>query len=226
MFEARLLLEGYVCRHDELGDNQPWNVRDDILWQGLLRVTVKKYGDGWDWVISQIICGKNVPDVLKSAGRWWAAREGSLEEDQSIPERRSYEPQQQESSGERKDHILRQRYSKSSLLPSTDEDMQVDKDAEGSVSAGEDAEPKDAAHQTNEDAGESYLAALQENVDPNWHLLYFKVQLHQTVECAWATMSMGPVSATAIYQLGIDLIVRFICTRQWDAGGRKYSWFR
>ncbi|KAG2354487.1 hypothetical protein BDR07DRAFT_1382224 [Suillus spraguei] len=131
-FEARLLLEGYVRRHDELGDNQPWNVRDDILWQGLLRVTVKKYGDGWDWVISQIICGKNVPDVLKSAGRWWAAREGSLEEDQSIPERRSYEPQQQESS---------------------DEDMQVDKDAEGSVSAGEDAEPKDAAHQTNEDAG-------------------------------------------------------------------------
>ncbi|KAG2352437.1 hypothetical protein BDR07DRAFT_1498312 [Suillus spraguei] len=153
MFEARLLLEGYVRRHDELGDNQPWNVRDDILWQGLLRVTVKKYGDWWDWVISQIICGKNVPDVLKSAGHWWEAREGSLEEDQSIPERRSYEPQQQESSSERKEHILRQRYSKSSLLPSTDEDMQVDKDAEGSVSAGEDAEPKDAAHQTNEDAG-------------------------------------------------------------------------
>jgi hypothetical protein len=69
--EARLVLEGYIRRHKEDEVGKPWDEKDVILWQSLSRVTVKKYKCVWEWIISQIILGKKVPDALKEAGLWW-----------------------------------------------------------------------------------------------------------------------------------------------------------
>lgn len=77
-FEARLVLEGYVRRHDEREDNQAWNVKDDILWQTLSRVKSSKYRPGWKWIVSKIASGNNVPDVLKEAGPWWKKMQAAM----------------------------------------------------------------------------------------------------------------------------------------------------
>ncbi|KAG2028767.1 hypothetical protein BDR03DRAFT_1019367 [Suillus americanus] len=69
-FEARLVLEGYVCRHN-LNPQTPWNLKDNVLSSTLSRVTDKKYTMAWLWIISEIALGKNVAEVLKAAGPWW-----------------------------------------------------------------------------------------------------------------------------------------------------------
>jgi hypothetical protein len=68
--EARMVLEGYVRRH-HLQPGSPWDVNDDILWSSLRRVNDKKYKSGWSWIISEIVLGKEIPDVLEAAGPWW-----------------------------------------------------------------------------------------------------------------------------------------------------------
>ncbi|KAG1746874.1 hypothetical protein EDB19DRAFT_1826262 [Suillus lakei] len=66
--EARLILEGYVRRHEA---HAPWDINDDILWQSLKRVTTNTYLSGWQWIILKIVMGKKVPQVLNEAGPWW-----------------------------------------------------------------------------------------------------------------------------------------------------------
>ncbi|KAG1725963.1 hypothetical protein EDB19DRAFT_1833583 [Suillus lakei] len=66
--EARLILEGYVRRHEA---HAPWDIYDDILWQALKRVTTNTYLSGWQWINSEIVMRKKVPQVLNEAGPWW-----------------------------------------------------------------------------------------------------------------------------------------------------------
>ncbi|KAG2108284.1 hypothetical protein DEU56DRAFT_760667 [Suillus clintonianus] len=69
--EARLVLEGYIRRQKEAKNNQPWDVKDDILWNALGRVAPMKYKSGWEWIILQIVSNQKVTEVLQAAGPWW-----------------------------------------------------------------------------------------------------------------------------------------------------------
>ncbi|KAG2088630.1 hypothetical protein BD769DRAFT_1680261 [Suillus cothurnatus] len=51
--------------------SSPWDVNNDILWSSLRRVNDKKYKSGWSWIISEIVLGKEIQDVLEVAGLWW-----------------------------------------------------------------------------------------------------------------------------------------------------------
>ncbi|KAG2354624.1 hypothetical protein BDR07DRAFT_1382100 [Suillus spraguei] len=68
-FEVRLVLEGFV-RRNELTVHLPLNERDDVLWKVLKRVS-GKHQSAWSWIVSQIVVGKKVTEVLKAAGPWW-----------------------------------------------------------------------------------------------------------------------------------------------------------
>jgi hypothetical protein len=73
-FEGRLVLEGYIHRHD-LNPEQPWEKKDGILWASLRRVYDKEYKAGCTWMIGQIVLGHKVKDVIQAAGPWWISRE-------------------------------------------------------------------------------------------------------------------------------------------------------
>ncbi|KAG2029990.1 hypothetical protein BDR03DRAFT_987380 [Suillus americanus] len=87
-FEARLVLEGYVRRHN-LNPQTPWNLKDNVLLSTLSRVTEKKYTMAWSWIISEIASGKNVAEVLKAAGPWWrrakSARNKEKQQERQAP---------------------------------------------------------------------------------------------------------------------------------------------
>jgi hypothetical protein len=54
-----------------MNPEDPWDEKDDVLWSALTRVTEKKYESGWPWIISEIVLGKKVTEVLKAAGPQW-----------------------------------------------------------------------------------------------------------------------------------------------------------
>ncbi|KAG2028426.1 hypothetical protein BDR03DRAFT_988461, partial [Suillus americanus] len=76
--EARLVLEGYVRRHD-LNPGMAWDLNDRVLWTTLRRAADEKYGPAWSWIVSQISLGQRVAEVLKAAGPWWRNRDASDE---------------------------------------------------------------------------------------------------------------------------------------------------
>ncbi|KAG2110014.1 hypothetical protein DEU56DRAFT_762370, partial [Suillus clintonianus] len=64
--EVRLLLEGYVRRQRSKPD-QPWNIRDQVLWQALSRALPgKDHSDVLKGIIWKIVSGQNVSDVLNA----------------------------------------------------------------------------------------------------------------------------------------------------------------
>jgi hypothetical protein len=73
-FDGRLVLEGYVRRHN-LSPEQPWDDSDVMVWSSLKRVYEKQYKIGCKWMISQIIQGHKVTDVIRAAGPWWIERQ-------------------------------------------------------------------------------------------------------------------------------------------------------
>ncbi|KAG2121486.1 hypothetical protein DEU56DRAFT_918172 [Suillus clintonianus] len=65
--EVRLVLEGYVRRHD-LDEDEEWDVNDQVLWQALSRVASGKNDKKvWEGIILKITSGRKVTDVLKAA---------------------------------------------------------------------------------------------------------------------------------------------------------------
>ncbi|KAG2121484.1 hypothetical protein DEU56DRAFT_918170 [Suillus clintonianus] len=77
--EARLVLEGYVRRHNK---DEPWDLEDDVLWNALTRVTSMKYKSGWEWIVSQVASNSDVSQVLRAAGPYWQNANQSAEIEQ------------------------------------------------------------------------------------------------------------------------------------------------
>jgi hypothetical protein len=46
-------------------------LEDRVLWTSLRRVTNVKYGVGWTWIVSEVLLGRKVAEVLKAVGPWW-----------------------------------------------------------------------------------------------------------------------------------------------------------
>jgi hypothetical protein len=44
---------------------------DTTLWEGLARISTKKYERGWVWIVQQVAAGTVVQNVLNMAGGWW-----------------------------------------------------------------------------------------------------------------------------------------------------------
>ncbi|KAG2335984.1 hypothetical protein BDR05DRAFT_953682, partial [Suillus weaverae] len=98
--EARLVLEGYVRRHEADKDKKPWDKNDVILWQALSRVATRRYKSAWEWIVSQIVLGKKVSDVLTQAGPWWDKRRAAMKkaQAQNVQEEQADGDEQQASS--------------------------------------------------------------------------------------------------------------------------------
>jgi hypothetical protein len=68
--EARLLLQGYIRRVTSVPTERR-DLNDRSLWEGLARISTKKYERGWVWVIREVAAGHVVQKVLDIAGAWW-----------------------------------------------------------------------------------------------------------------------------------------------------------
>ncbi|KAG2335997.1 hypothetical protein BDR05DRAFT_953663 [Suillus weaverae] len=72
--EARLLLQGYLRRVASVPAEQR-DLLDETLWEGIARISMKKYEKGWIWVVREVAGDKIVQEVLDMAGGWWSERE-------------------------------------------------------------------------------------------------------------------------------------------------------
>ncbi|KAG1718519.1 hypothetical protein EDB19DRAFT_1920485 [Suillus lakei] len=159
--EARLILEGYVRRHEA---HAPWDIYDNILWQSLQRITTDTYLSVWQWIISEIVLGKKVPQVLNEAGPWWAKAQAiakkreaqNAEDQQEQADENMHEDDNPEDSGSSRreaepnsaaDKTVKQRQAQDAEeeQEQADEDMREDDNPEGSGFARQEAEPNSAA---------------------------------------------------------------------------------
>lgn len=68
--ETRLLLQGYVRRVASVPTERR-DLNDKSLWEGIARISTKKYERGWVWIVREVAADKVVQGVLDMAGDWW-----------------------------------------------------------------------------------------------------------------------------------------------------------
>lgn len=68
--EARLLLHGYMRRVASVPTERR-DLHDKSLWEGIARISKKKYERGWMWIVREVAADKDVQEVLDMAGGWW-----------------------------------------------------------------------------------------------------------------------------------------------------------
>ncbi|KAG2121487.1 hypothetical protein DEU56DRAFT_760665 [Suillus clintonianus] len=155
--EVRLLLEGYVRRQRSKPD-QPWNIRDQVLWQALSRALPgKDHSDVLKGIIWKIVSGQNVSDVLNALKsnekkRKRSSRGMSQRNVRSARQERAEEVDRVHDSdgGGDTGNVGGQGQASAALTSGGDVEMQVDNNPDVSGSSGEPAQDITTGRESNE----------------------------------------------------------------------------